>query len=153
MSRVRLADIGDIKRIHELAKELLEQSVYAGIKMDDTQFKRTVASLIGSKTGAVFVVVDDDDMVHGFLLGIIDTLFFSKARYATDLATYVRAEFRMFAPFMFRRFVTWAKSKPNVAEITLGISSGIGDTGRVGRMYERIGFQPVGGLYVMRVGA
>lgn len=151
MSRVRLADITDIKRIHELAQELLADSVYAGIKMDDKQFKLTVAGLIGSKTGAVFVIVDEDDTVQGFLLGIIDNLFFSRARYATDLATYVRPAFRAFAPFMFRRFTKWARSKPGVAEITLGISSGIGDTERVGRFYQRLGYQPVGGLYVMRV--
>lgn len=139
-----------MRRIHALAGELLEQSVYAGIKMDDQRFKTTVAALIGSKNGAVFVIVDDDNQPQGFLLGIIDELFFSRSRYATDLAMYVSKPYRIWAPFMVKRFIRWAKSKPLVAEVTLGVSAGIGDTDRIGKLYRRLGFQPVGGIYVMR---
>lgn len=151
-ARVREATITDIRRIHVLAQELLEMSVYAGIKMDDTKFRRTCASLIGSKTGAVFVVVDDEGEVQGFLMGMIDELFFSKARFATDLATYVRKEYRHLAPFMVKRFAKWAFSKTGVKEITLGISSGMDTVDRAGRMYRAIGFKPAGGVYVMQAG-
>lgn len=149
MTCVREAKIDDVSQIHALAKELLEQSVYSGIKMDDTRFRTICAHLIGSKSGCV-LVVDDEGSVQGFMMGLIDQLFFSRSRYATDLAVYVREAYRSYAPWMFRRFVNWARSKPLVAEITLGISSGIGDTERTGKMYQTLGFQPVGGLYVMR---
>lgn len=150
-AKVREAGIQDIRRILELGKELLGKSVYAGTEVDDIKFKRACATLIGSKMGCVFVVVDEGNIAQGFILGMVDDLFFSKSKYATDLATYVTDEFRMLAPFMIRRFITWAKSK-GVSEITLGISSGIGDTQRVGRLYERLGFSPVGGMFAMKIG-
>ncbi len=151
-ARVREATITDIRRIHVLAQELLEMSVYSGIKMDDTKFKRTCASLIGSRNGAVFVVADDEGEVQGFLMGVIDDLFFSRSRFATDLATYVRKEYRHLAPFMVKRFSKWAFSKAGVEEVTLGISSGMDTVDRAGRMYRAIGFKPAGGVYVMRAG-
>ena len=150
MSGIRLADIPDIDEITKLGSELLEQSVYAGIKPDVSKFRLMVAGLIGSKTAVVYVVTDDDDKPQGFFLGVIDDLFFSRQRIATDLAVYVRKAFRSQAPKMFRMFIKWAKSKPRVAEISFGISSGIGNVDRVGRMYENLGLAHVGGIY--RVG-
>lgn len=152
MSGIRTADIPDIKEIYELGKELLDQSVYASIKHDEVKFKTFVAGLMGIKNGTVLVVVDDDDKPQGFMLGIVEELFFSKKRMATDLAVYVREGYRHIAPKMFKEFIRWAESKPRMAQITLGISSGIGDTKRVGRMYNSLGFAQTGGIYVKLVG-
>lgn len=151
MSRVRLADIPDMKHIVELGYELLGKSFYNGIKPDEPTFKMTVASMMGSKRGVVYVAVDDDDVPQGFFLGMVDDLFFSKERYATDVAVYVRDEYRHLAPRMYRSFIAWAKNKPRVREITLGISSGIGDAERTGKMYSKLGLSRIGGLYMMRI--
>ena len=151
MSKVRIADIPDMKSIVELGYELLEKSTSNGIKVDESKFKMLVAGMIGSKKGIVYVVVDDNDVPQGFLLGMIDELFYSPQRFATDLATYVREEYRHLAPRMYKKFIAWAKSKPKVVEITLGISSGIGDTERVGKLYEKLGFSRMGGLYMTQV--
>lgn len=152
MSGVRLADIPDIKEIYKLGKELLELSVYSNIKDDEVKFKTFVAGLMGIKTGTVLVIVDDDDKPQGFMLGIVEELFFSKKRMATDLAVYVREGYRHLAPKMFKEFIKWAESKSRMAQITLGISSGIGDTERVGKMYNSLGFAQTGGIYVKLAG-
>ncbi len=151
MSGIRLADIPDVRAIVELGRELLEQSVYAGIKPDEQKFRMLVAGLIGNKRGAVFVVVDDEDKPQGFLLGIIDELFFSTQRFATDMAVYVREGYRQHAPALYKRFLKWAESKPRVVQITMGISSGMPGIERAGKLYESFGFSPVGGLYMKRV--
>jgi len=150
MYKVREAKFEDLLKIHELAKELLENSVYRGIEMDDTKFKRIVVMLMSSKLGKVFVVVDAADVPVGFLVGMVEDLFFSKKKYATDLCIYVKDEARAYGAFLVQRFVQWAKTIPSVVEITMGISSGIGDIDRVGEMYKKIGFTHTGGLYVMR---
>lgn len=150
--RVRDGRIVDIPQVLLLAKELLEQSpAYAGIQMNDTKFKRTVAMAISSKLGSVFVIADDDDVAQGFIVGFADELFFSDARYVTDLAVYARECARSHAGFMVRRFIKWARSVKGVRIIPMAISSGIGDVERVGRMYERLGLMLAGGLYVGRV--
>lgn len=151
MSGVRLADIPDIDALCELGRELLEQSVYAGIKPDEYKFKTLLAGLMGSKNGTVLVVTDDDNQPQGFLLGMVDELFFSREKYATDLAVYARKAYRQYVPAMYRRFVKWASNRPKVVQISMGISSGIGDAERIGRMYELMGFDRTGGLYARRV--
>ena len=147
---VREARIDDINDIHTLALELVSESVYKGIPMDDQQFKRMVATSIGSRSSIVFVVVDSNDKPVGFLIGMVEQLFWSRKKFASDLCTYVRPEARHVGGFMVRRFIRWAKKMPGVVEVTLGLSSGIGDTERIGMMYERMGLSRVGGLYVMR---
>lgn len=151
MSGIRLGDIPDIKAINELGHELLEQSVSSGIPLDDSKFRLLVANMMGMKLGEVWVVVDDDDKPQGFLLGLVEDLFYSRQRYATDIAVYVREGYRHLAPRLFREFIKWAKSKPRVVQITLGLASGIGDPDRVGRMYEKLGLFRVGGIYSVRV--
>ena len=152
--RARAGKIEDIPQILVLAKELLEASpAYAGIPMNDTKFKRTVAMAMSSKLGAVFVIADDTDVAQGFILGFADELFFSDARFVTDLAVYARDGARSHAGFMVRRFIKWAQSVKGVRIIPMAISSGIGDVARVGRMYERLGLMLGGSLYIGRVEA
>ncbi len=152
MSRIRVADIPDIKEIYVLAKELHEQSIYSKIKDDEAKFKLLVAGMMGQKLGIVLVIVDDDDKPQGFLLGVTQELFFSRAKMATDIAIYVRPEYRKMAPQMITEFIKWAESKPRMVQITLGISSGVGDSVRIGQFYEHLGFQNTGGIYVKLVG-
>ena len=49
---------------------------------------------------------------------------------------------------MVRRFIDWAWSVPQVEEITIAQSSGI-DTERTARLYQRLGLEQVGALFVV----
>ena len=151
MSGIRLGDVPDIRAICELAQELLDQSAYAGIKPDPEKFKRLVANMMGDKTSRVILIVDDQDKPQGFLIGLVEELFFSRKRYGTDMAVYVREGYRHLAPRMFREFIKWAESKPRVVRIMFGISSGIGNVERVGKMYNQLGLSSVGGFYMKEV--
>jgi len=151
MSGIRLADIPDIDEICKLGSELLAQSVYSDIKPDESKYRLFVAGLMGTKKGAVFVAVDDDDKPQGMLFGLIDDLFFSRYCYATDVAFYVREGYRHLVPALMKRFMSWAEGKPRVMYISLGISSGTGDLARVGELYEKFGLERVGGIYYKRV--
>lgn len=147
MSGIRLGDIPDIDQICDLAKELLEQSIYADIEPDRSKFRLLVANMCGDKTSRVMVIVDDENNLQGFLLGMVEELFFSRRRYGTDLCMYVREGFRHLAPSMIRQFIHWAKSKPRVDLVLFGISSGFGDPERTGKLYASLGFANVGGIY------
>lgn len=147
MTRIRIADIPDIDELCKLGRELLAQSVYAGIKEDESKFRLFVAGMMGSKTSIVLVVVDEDDKPQGLLLGIIQDLWFSKQRMATDIMFYIREGYRNQAPKIIKRFLAWAESKPRMAQVTLGVSSGIGYPDRIGKMYEHLGMVSVGGIY------
>ena len=151
MNAIRTADIPDMDAICELASEMHEQSIYSDIKPDETKFRLFVAGIMGSKGGIVLLIVDEDDKPQGFLLGVLEELFFSRQRMATDLAVYVREGYRNLAPRLFKTFITWAESKSRVVQVTLGISSGIGDPERTGKMYEKLGFTQIGSINVKKV--
>lgn len=151
MSKVRLADIPDINAIVELAQELLDKSYYKGIKPDAQKFKMAIAGLIGHKRGIVFVVVDDNDDPQGFMAGVVDEYAFSQSRYGSDLWTYIRDSHRMHAYNMYKRFITWAKSKPKVVMIEFAQSSGIGDHKRWCSLMTKLGMVRVGSLFMMRI--
>lgn len=152
MSGIRLADIPDVRRIYELGLELLESSAYQGIKYDEVKFKTFVAGLIGSKNGRVLVVVDDNDVPQGFFLGIVDDLFFSRMRFATDMAVYITKGYRRYAYRLYKTFIQWAKTKPRMYEIMFAQSSGMGDHDRWCKLMIKLGLTQQGSIYTMRVG-
>jgi hypothetical protein len=119
--------------------------------IDEQKFRMFLAGMMGSNKGIVLLVTDDDNRPQGFLLGMIDDFFFSRQRYASDLAVYVRQGYRHLAPRLFKRFIDWAESKPRIAHVMLGITSGIGDPDRTGRMYENLGLSRIGGIYFKEV--
>ena len=151
MNRIRKADIPDMSAIVELGRELLDRSVFADAKQDETKFKRTVAGMMGHKNGVVLVVVDDENKPQGFLFGVIEDLFFSTQRYATDVAVYVRDGYRQYAPKLYKEFIRWAENKPKVFNIQMAQSSGIGDHQRWCLLMEKLGFTGVGSFYMKRV--
>jgi hypothetical protein len=151
MSGIRLGDVPDVSALWDLAIELRDESSYAGIKADREKFTRLVASMLSDKMCRVIVVVDDDDKPQGFLLGLVEELFWSRSRYGTDLLVYVREGYRHLAPRMFREFIQWAESKPRVVRIMFGLSSGIGTEERTGKMYNQLGLSSVGGIFSKEV--
>jgi len=151
MSGIRLGDIPDMDAICDLATELQEMSSYAGIEPDRQKFRLLVANMMGDKTSRVIVVVDDDDNPQGFLLGLVEEFFFSRRRFGTDIAVFVRDGHRHLAPRMYREFMRWVVTKPRVDRIMLAVSSGIGNPARVGRMFNQLGLSSVGGIYMKEV--
>ena len=152
MSGIRLGDVTDIPAIWSLAVELQKETPsYSGIPPSKEKFTRLVANMMHDRTCRVTVVVDKDNKVQGFLLGIIEEFFWSTRRYATDMAVYVRAGFKHHVPRLFREFITWAESKPRVVRIILGLSSGIGTERRTGKMYTKLGLSNVGGIFMKEV--
>ena len=91
-------------------------------------------------------VAEHDKKITGFMLGVVDTLWWSRDRYASDLIFY--SERAGDGLRILRRFIEWANSVPRVVEITCAQSSGI-NVERSSLIYERAGFTKVGGLWCM----
>ena len=80
-------------------------------------------------------------------MAIKEQHWFSKKKYAGDMCFVMDEQHGNYAAPIIRRFVKWAKSDEKVTDIQLGITSGLDNDGRVGRMYENLGFTHVGGVY------
>ena len=50
---------------------------------------------------------------------------------------------------MMRRFISWARKNRGVCEILLGTDSGIGDSNRTKKLYERMGAIKIGDSFML----
>lgn len=91
-------------------------------------------------------VVEQDGALTGVLLGVVERLWFSRARYASDLVFY--SEDGRSGLALLRQFVEWAWSVPGVVEISCAQSSGL-HMERADVLYRRVGFTKVGGLWTL----
>lgn len=140
---IRDARVTDWPQLAALGERLLAKTPYSQTAMDREQALHTYGQCLHSALGFAKVSVDGDK-ITGVLLGIVDRLWWSKARYATDLVFYCE-DGKSGLPLL-RSFVTWAWTVPGVIEVTCAQSSGI-HVERTAVLYRRCGFTKVGDLW------
>ncbi|RAK01601.1 GNAT family N-acetyltransferase [Aliidiomarina maris] len=145
---IREATTNDISRLIELGEELRQQSPTMPA-INPIKARKNLAFFMNSKRCAVFVAEHSGEVV-GFIVGGIEDNWFSDERSVTDVAFYVRPLYRVYAVGLVKRLRTWGQTFQRVKDITLGISSGLDSNERTGRMYEHLGMQRVGGIFIQR---
>ncbi len=146
---IRLAKAEDIPQLITLGERAIKETGYP-TKLDRKKTKQMLfhAILQQIKNGPIRIwVVDVGESVVGIFIGQIDTLYFSRDKYATDLLFYVLPEHRGNGPLLVKRFLKWVGQHSKVVDITLQQSSGI-EVARTDRLYKKLGFKNVGGCYV-----
>lgn len=147
---IRQAALSDIDGIVDLAKHFYGQM--DGGRFSEKIFRPNIRALIKSERSFV-LVCEHEGKISGILIGVIDRLWYSEDMIAHDLAFAVKPEVSgLYAWLMVKQFMRWAKSKPGVVDITMQVSSGLGDTERVGALYETLGMKKMGGCYSLFVG-
>lgn len=141
----RLANVNDITSLLELGQKALDVS-FAAPAVDLIQARRYLAQAINDKTHLV-LVAEHERKIVGFIIGVIVPYWFSKDRFATDLAFYCLPQNGNYAPYLARRFIKWAKKQPNVLDVTMGITTGVSQAERIGKMYKKLGMTCVGSSY------
>lgn len=133
----------DIPAIIELGKRLHAQMQDPN-GIDEQGCKMIFARALCHKKQIV-LVHEKDGQIVGMLFGVIEELWYSKALHATDVMFYSTCAG---GAFMLRRFIRWANSM-GVSQIDMAVSSGIDIPGS-SRMFERAGFQNIGGIFRFR---
>lgn len=147
---IRTATLSDIDGIVELAKHFYGQM--EGGRFSEKIFRPNIRMLIKSENSIV-ILCEHDGKISGALIGVIDRLWYSEDFVAHDLAFAVKPKASgLYAWLMAKQFIRWAKSKPNVVDITMQVSSGLGEAERVGALYEALGMKKMGGCYSLFVG-
>ncbi len=146
---IREATLSDIDALVDLARFFVPK--VGAATLSEKRFRPEICKLIKSESAIVLIAEHEGDVVGG-LVGQIGRVWYSDDLYATDLAFVVRAEYSgLYAWLLAKKFIRWAKSDERVVEVTMQISSGMGDVERVGRLYESLGLANMGGCYTMRV--
>lgn len=139
----RRATPNDLQQMIELGYRLCDQTPYKNIPRDRPAIVRTFTRAMSSQFACAFVT-ERDGKLTGLIVGIAEQLWFSRARYATDLLFY--SEHPGDGRKLLKLFLAWAWKVPGVVEVTMAQSSGMKS---VGSLYRREGLQRVGGLFTM----
>lgn len=96
-------------------------------------------------------VHEHEGRIDGVLAGFVAECWYANVKVAGEFGLYVRPDLAggIIAMRLVKQFVQWA-TEQGAAEVTLGITTGV-NIHETGRLYERLGFQCVGGNYKMRI--
>lgn len=147
---IRESTLADIPAILKLTRRVHEETHYREIPFSEERYTGVLRTMIASAQHVVLVAESGEDMV-GFLLGTTSRHFFSGKLYATDLIVYAVPGSGHAGAGLILRFLEWARAKPGVAQIIMGISSDIVDEQKVSALYERAGLKRVGGLFMQNL--
>jgi len=144
---IRIATNGDIKQIANVVKEAHKLSISNSVPLDEKTLEKNLQICILSKEHLVNVV--DLGTIEGVFIGVTHQLWYSRKKQAADLFFYVTEEGKGWGAPLLRRYIQWARVNPGVAEISMGVSSGIGDIERTCKLYERMGAVKTGDNFVL----
>lgn len=144
---IRKATLRDVRGIYDVGLRAHALSHDASTQVDEIRARTHIAGLIASTDG--LVLVDEvDGCITGVLLGFVDTIWYSKRRFALSWLTY--AERRGAFVWMVKRFKKWALVQKRVAEVVFDASFG-GDLGKkTETILPKLGFELRGGTYIAR---
>lgn len=143
---IRKAKVEDWPQLVALGERLIAKTPYSGLTLDRQQTLQVYGQCLSSALGFA-MVSEKDSEITGLLLGIVDRLWWSKSRYASDLVFY--CEDGRSGIHLLRSFVTWAWTIPGVVEVTCAQSSAI-RVEQTAKLYSRCGFTKVGDLWTQQ---
>lgn len=144
MTRLRLAVEADIPELVEMGAAMHAESSFAPMAYSR---EKVAASLLNGIKTALVVLAEDEGRIVGAMHGDVIKPWYSTDRMGIELFIYVRPESRgsRAALMLLRAWVKWcAASRAKQIRPATAATSPDAD-----RLYQALGFTPVGQLYVM----
>lgn len=142
---IRDAKMNDIDFMIALGKDVLSKSSNSFMEVDDNKCRRNMAMMIASKQ-FIAVVDEHEGKLRGFLFGMVESMFFTNVKYATDIAI---ISVSGNGAGMIKQFIKWAKAQ-GARSLMMGVSTNI-DSERTGKLYQILGFDYVGGIFTKEI--
>ena len=143
---IRDANLKDVAELIEFLTPFHDDGGYKDISINRDIAKKNLTAIFSSKMHHIWVVERDGQICAA--LGVVSTeLWFSRRHYATNLFFCANGKGRGSAGFLLRKFKAWVQSKPIIRDVTLGVTSEIGDVERIEKLYQAVGFKKLGGLF------
>jgi len=141
--KVRQATIEDIGSLISLGREMHDESpLFSQLDYDEAKLAALGEKLL--EQGGVFLAEDEDLVVVGMFVGMVNKYFFGNDLVASDFALYVDEDHRggSIGVRLVKAFEKWA-FEFGAKVILLGISTGI-QANRTAQLYSRLGFKTHG---------
>lgn len=141
---IREARTADLGPVLELCWAMHSETEYSRFSLNKASTEQFVRHMMET---SFVCVAENEDGVVGVMIGAVSPMWFSDETEAVELMLYVAPSARggFVGKRMVEMFKDWANGK-GVSRTVVSISSG-GDVDRKGRWLERIGFEPIGGMY------
>jgi GNAT superfamily N-acetyltransferase len=146
---IRDATLKDVKPLVDFLTPFHDNGGYRDIKIDNRVASDNLISMLSSKMHHIWIVEKDGEICAA--LGVVSTeLWFTKRHYATNLFLCSNVRGKGSAGFLLRRFKRWVADRPIIKDVTLGVTSELGEVERVERLYQAVGFENLGGLFRLK---
>jgi hypothetical protein len=125
-----------------LAAGFHAESAYCRFPLALAKVDSLIQKALASDDMICLVLQDDSNgSIHGYLMAMCHEHYFTYTRTVTDLGFYIEPKWRdpLAARAMLKLLEGWAFEIKHVADISLGISSGIADAA-IERFYRRMGY-------------
>jgi len=149
MAKVRQAVEQDIPALVALGRGMHAEA--PALRHARYDADKVAAALKHSIAQGCTFVHEQEGELDGAFVGIVIERWFSSDRMAADLALFVRRDRRggLIAYRLLDAFLTWCDEQ-GIDDRQLAVSTGVAPAA-TGELYKRLGFEPIGGLYQMRV--
>lgn len=138
MLKIRPFTVLDMDKVRPMARAMAEESPrYRRYTYDEDKVTTLMYHFV--TRGGAFVAERGDEIV-GMMAGACAEAFFGREKYASDLVTYVKPEFRGSSAFvrLVKAFETWARAQGAI-DVILGVSCEL-EMEKTRKVYEKIGY-------------
>lgn len=144
MLKIRRVTEGDIPAISYMCVDLHRESRFSDFPFSLKETSDFFHTCLESSDYVFFDLVEDDNLVVGFICGHIDGFFFNMDKLAIEDILYVVPDRRdgSISKILIKSFENWANSK-SVRYVQLGVSTGINE-GKIIAFYKRLGYYSCG---------
>jgi hypothetical protein len=139
----------DIDNVMAMGRALHLESRYRHIPFDESVVAETFLNLHHQDDVLFSVFACIADKPVGIMCAIKTNLYFSSKKFTSDLLFYVKPEARggTSALNLIRSYTSWAQKDPDVAEIQLGVTTGIAEDKTAGFL-KKLGYSKSGEQFV-----
>lgn len=142
------ADAALVAQAVELLAAVQGDYHYGRLPPDKARCKTVLGHLATDPRGLVLVAVDADQVVGVFAAAVVEC-WWSDCEMVSDLVFVTDRQHRGGAGLrLLRRALAWADNWDSVGVVMLGVTSAGDEGDEAGKIYERLGFECVGGNFM-----
>ena len=146
----REATLRDIPHLIKFLTPFHDEGGYKDIPIQGKLASSNLQVMLSSPMHQIWVIERDGQICAA--LGVVSQeLWFTKRHYATNLFLCANGKGKGTAGFLLRRFKKWVDGRPIIKDVTLAVTSELGDVKRVEKLYQAVGFKRLGGLFRLEI--
>jgi len=141
----------DIETLVDLGAQLHQESAYSFLPYDRHKVRAFIGAYVEDRDTRCALVADDGGELIGVIGGALIEYYFCNEQLVSDEILFVRRDHRngMAAIALIRGLQKWAIAR-GARELCLSISSNVNQE-ITGKLFERLGFERMGGIFKMRL--